>query len=224
MASPKTDILIIGGGVAGLSIARELSRYEIDVTLVEKEADVGWGQTKASYAICHPGTRWAPGTLAQALIADPELVLLDEPTDGVDPVGKIEIREVLKSIRNEGKTIFLNSHLLSEVESVADRVAILSKGKVIRSDTVDSLTRRHSQYEIVAEMGNELIDIAPEMGKRISISSSGMILELIKDDDINHIIDQLRLRGIKIKSVSPMKVSLEQSFFEAVSDPPEETE
>jgi len=69
MASPKTDILIIGGGVAGLSIARELSRYELDIMLVEKEADVGWGQTKASYAICHPGARWAPRTLAQAMIA-----------------------------------------------------------------------------------------------------------------------------------------------------------
>ena len=61
----STDVLIIGGGIAGTSIARELSRYELDVTLVEKEADVGWGQTKASYAICHPGARWAQGTLAQ---------------------------------------------------------------------------------------------------------------------------------------------------------------
>jgi glycerol-3-phosphate dehydrogenase len=66
----KTDVLIIGGGIAGTAIARELSKYEINVTLVEKEVDVGWGQTKASYAICHPGARWAPGTLAQAMIAE----------------------------------------------------------------------------------------------------------------------------------------------------------
>jgi glycerol-3-phosphate dehydrogenase len=65
----KTDVLIIGGGAAGNAIARELSRYEGHVTLVEKEADVGWGQTKASYAIRHPGARWAPGTLAQSMIA-----------------------------------------------------------------------------------------------------------------------------------------------------------
>jgi glycerol-3-phosphate dehydrogenase len=68
--SAKTDILIIGGGIAGTSIARELSRYELDVMLIEKEADVGWGQTKASYAICHPGARWARGTLAQRMMAE----------------------------------------------------------------------------------------------------------------------------------------------------------
>jgi glycerol-3-phosphate dehydrogenase len=71
----EADVLIIGGGIAGISVARELSKYELDVVLVEKEADVGWGQTKASYAICHPGVRWAPGTLAQALIARSNQIL-----------------------------------------------------------------------------------------------------------------------------------------------------
>jgi glycerol-3-phosphate dehydrogenase len=68
--STKTDVLIIGGGIAGTSIARELSRYELDVMLIEKESDVGWGQTKASYAICHPGARWAQGTLAQRMMVE----------------------------------------------------------------------------------------------------------------------------------------------------------
>jgi glycerol-3-phosphate dehydrogenase len=67
--STQTDVLIIGAGIVGTSIARELSRYELDVLLVEKEEDVGWGQTKASYAICHPGARWAQGTLAQRMMA-----------------------------------------------------------------------------------------------------------------------------------------------------------
>ena len=65
----KTDILIIGGGVTGLSVARELSKYKGDVTLIEREADIGWGQTKAGYGIRHPGARWTPGTLAQEMIA-----------------------------------------------------------------------------------------------------------------------------------------------------------
>ena len=68
--SKSTDVLIIGGGIAGTSIARELSRYELDVTLIEKEADVGWGQTKASYAICHPGARWARPTLAHRMMVE----------------------------------------------------------------------------------------------------------------------------------------------------------
>lgn len=66
----KTKVLIIGGGVTGLSVARELSKYEVDVMLVEREVDIGWGQTKASYAIRHPGARWTPGTLAQQMIAE----------------------------------------------------------------------------------------------------------------------------------------------------------
>jgi glycerol-3-phosphate dehydrogenase len=68
--SRTKDVLIIGGGIAGTSIARELSRYELDVTLLEKESDLGWGQTKASYAICHPGARWAQGTLAQRMMTE----------------------------------------------------------------------------------------------------------------------------------------------------------
>ena len=68
--SSSLDVLIIGGGIAGTSIARELSRYELDVMLLEKEVDVGWGQTKASYAICHPGARWAQGTLARRMMVE----------------------------------------------------------------------------------------------------------------------------------------------------------
>jgi len=86
--------------------------------------------------------------LAQALVNDPQLILLDEPTDGLDPVGRREVREVLKRLRAEGKTIFLNSHLLGEVEMVCDRVAILVEGKVVRQGTVEDLTARGRYYEI----------------------------------------------------------------------------
>ncbi|MBW1705393.1 MAG: FAD-dependent oxidoreductase [Deltaproteobacteria bacterium] len=73
--SKKTDVLIIGGGISGISVSRELSKHNLDVTLVEKEADVGWGQTKASYANRHPGARWTPGTLAQQMIAEANQVM-----------------------------------------------------------------------------------------------------------------------------------------------------
>src|SRR3989304_5850809 len=80
--------------------------------------------------------------LAQALLNDPEILFLDEPTDGVDPVGRKEIRDLLKDLRKQGKTIFLNSHLLSEVEAISDRVAILNKGKVLKVGTVSEITSR----------------------------------------------------------------------------------
>jgi ABC-2 type transport system ATP-binding protein len=155
--------------------------------------------------------------LAQALVADPDVVLLDEPTDGVDPVGKLEIREVFRRLREQGKTVFLNSHLLSEVEAIADRVAILSRGKLVRVGTVTELTTKALQYEIEAEIGDETFTIPEDIGKRVSISTSRLIVELNNWDDINKIIDELRIRRILIRSVKPLKQTLEQSFYETVS-------
>ena len=86
--------------------------------------------------------------LAQALMNDPELVLLDEPTDGVDPVGRREILDAMGHLRNQGKTVFINSHALSELESICDRVAILLKGRVAMQGRVDELTIAKQRYEI----------------------------------------------------------------------------
>ena len=86
--------------------------------------------------------------LAQALINDPELVLLDEPTDGVDPTGRRDIRDVLQRLRARGKTVFVNSHLLSELEVTCDRLAILVSGRVARQGTMDELTAGKQRYEI----------------------------------------------------------------------------
>jgi ABC-2 type transport system ATP-binding protein len=86
--------------------------------------------------------------IAQALIGEPDLVVLDEPTDGVDPVGRRDIRDVLTRLRAQGKTIFLNSHLLSELEMLCTRVAILVRGQVARQGTIDELTARSQRYEL----------------------------------------------------------------------------
>ena len=86
--------------------------------------------------------------LAQALVNDPKLLFLDEPTDGIDPIGRKEIRDLLLRLKGEGTTIFLNSHLLSEVEMMCDRVAILNKGKVVRTGTISELTTQKLSYSI----------------------------------------------------------------------------
>lgn len=86
--------------------------------------------------------------IAQAIVNDPDLVVLDEPTDGVDPVGRRDIRAILVRLKEQGKTVFLNSHLLSELEMVCDRVAILVQGRVATQGTIDDLTREKRYYEI----------------------------------------------------------------------------
>ena len=89
--------------------------------------------------------------LAQVLINDPELIFLDEPTDGVDPIGRKEIRDILLNLKSQSKTIFLNSHLLSEVELITDRVGILNKGKLLQEGTVKEFTEKKEEYTINIE-------------------------------------------------------------------------
>ncbi|MDF1544926.1 MAG: ABC transporter ATP-binding protein [bacterium] len=174
-----------------------------------------WGETKLR--------KYSKGMLqriglAQALVSDPEILLLDEPTDGVDPVGKIEIREALLKIRNQGKSIILNSHLLSEVESVADRVVILSKGKIVKSGSMAELTSQKSHIIIEAEIGHNIVEIPPRLGKVLSVSTKNMIVEVVDDSNLNPILELLFLKKIPIRSVKPMRISLEQSFLNTITE------
>jgi len=205
-------LLMFAGRMYGMSTAQTERRAEELLELVDMAK---WARTKIRNYSKGMGQRIG---LAQAMIADPELLLLDEPTDGVDPVGKIDIRKVLEQIRAEGKSIVLNSHLLSEVESVADRVAILSRGRLIKVSTVEELTSRKSQYSIEADMGSKIIELPPEVGKVVVVTARGMTVELTQREHINQIIDRLRIKKIPIYAVTPVKVSLEQSFLETITE------
>jgi ABC-2 type transport system ATP-binding protein len=103
--------------------------------------------------------------VAQALLHEPEVIFLDEPTDGVDPVGRRDIREMMARLREQGRTIFLNSHLLGEVELICDRVAILRQGELIREGTVHELTRQQGCYEIGLASGEQLpLELVQRLG------------------------------------------------------------
>jgi ABC-2 type transport system ATP-binding protein len=209
-------LLTLAGRMCGMTAIEIEPRATVLLELV----DMGkWADTRVS--------KYSKGMiqrvgLAQALIADPDLIFLDEPTEGIDPIGKVEIRDVLKKLRGEGKTVFLNSHLLGEVEMIADRVAILSRGKLARVARVDELTVSENQYEIEAEIGDQHFDLPEHMGKIIVMRAGGMTVNLEKPEYINQIIDQLRMRRIDIRSVTPAKRSLERSFLDAVSESPRE--
>src|SRR5436190_15953839 len=84
--------------------------------------------------------------VAQALMHDPDVIFLDEPTDGVDPVGRRHIREILTHLKSKGRTIFLNSHLLGEVELICDRVGILQRGEMVREGSIAELTRTRGTF------------------------------------------------------------------------------
>jgi len=154
--------------------------------------------------------------LAQALINDPDLIILDEPTDGVDPVGRKEIRDVLTTLKGQGKTVFLNSHLLSEVERISDRVAIMRQGEVITEGSVDVLTRTKNQYDIRVESAS-LLSAKSILGSAFQSETEGMMhAEFMSTEELNAAIDKLRSQGILIESLVPKKSSLEDLFIELI--------
>jgi ABC-2 type transport system ATP-binding protein len=153
--------------------------------------------------------------LAHALINDPDLLFLDEPTDGLDPVGRKEIRDVLLGLKQQGKTVFLNSHLLSEVELVCDTVAILNKGRLLRVASVDELTLAGSKYEIgfSGELPQAFQEESAAMILRLGHAHQLLLAELENTAALNRLIDLMRKHGIAITSITQKKSSLEESFL-----------
>jgi ABC-2 type transport system ATP-binding protein len=172
--------------------------------------------------------------LAQAILNQPDLLILDEPTDGVDPVGRREIRDLLLEQKARGATIFLNSHLLSEVERLCDRVAILKEGRLVRQGTIDELTRPSSVWEIeVRGLTAERLAAATAavpglrpappvaVAERAagSATPAGTLLEIEGGDDaMNRALDALRAAGVAIAGVRPRRESLEEVFVKVVRD------
>lgn len=156
--------------------------------------------------------------LAQALINDPELLVLDEPTDGLDPAGRRAVRELLIELRAKGKTIFLNSHLLSELEMVCDRVSILIEGLVARQGTLRELTEHTVEYRITA--AGDLAAVRQAV-QRCGGKLNGAEITLAGHDaaKVNTLIDLLRGHGILIESVVPHRFSLEEVFMETLGTP-----
>lgn len=169
--------------------------------------------------------------LAQALMNDPELVLLDEPTDGVDPVGRRDIRGICQRLRDEGMTVFINSHLLSELEMVCDRVAILVQGVVAQQGTIDELTVEQRSYEIslAGESGErvlrEALSAVSAVDGRLATGETaavnGPTLRVGSDDPgvVGPIIREIVERGGLIRTVRSHRPSLEDLFMQAVTDP-----
>lgn len=160
--------------------------------------------------------------LAQALMNDPKLVVLDEPTDGVDPSGRRDIRNILTHLKDEGRTIFLNSHLLSELEMVCDRVAIMVHGLVRTQGTIEELTADQSGYMITADSPiSDAIEseIRGQHGIPELIRSTSENTLAFKTDEAGAVqpaIDTLRRHGVVIESAGFKRPSLEDLFMQVV--------
>lgn len=157
--------------------------------------------------------------IAQALVNDPEIVFMDEPMSGLDPIGRREVRDLLLSLRQQGKTIFFSSHILSDVEALCDRAAILTRGKLVRCGTVNELTGvQDSAMEVLATG----ID-ASELGRFSAVLSSlesatatpnGVHLVLGDPGAVDEALALIRECGGKLVSINPRRASLEDLFAE----------
>ncbi|MCO6458849.1 MAG: ABC transporter ATP-binding protein [Pirellulaceae bacterium] len=158
--------------------------------------------------------------LAQALLHDPDLLILDEPTDGLDPVGRRHVRDLLGRLRAAGKTIFLNSHLLLEVEMVCDRVAILNRGQLRGMGTPAELAERSHQglrLRLLLSGAADSIRSAVQ-GSDATITAAGdglteVALTLADQAAVDQCIDQLRQRAISIVGLSRQRATLEDTFL-----------
>ena len=227
---------------AALSSVDRPTRRKKAAELLEKVGMTSWADARVgTYS---KGMMQRVG-VAQALVNDPELVILDEPTDGVDPVGRREIRDVLLRMKAEGRTVFVNSHLLSELEMISDRVAILVGGRVVQQGTIHELTINRQCFELEVTAGAD----TPAALKRIlesrlrarwtgdapptadappitrgalpdntALEVQGATVRLITTDAalMQPVIDALRQEGMQIRRLQPVRPSLEDLFIEAV--------
>ena len=155
--------------------------------------------------------------LAQSLVNDPEIVFLDEPMSGLDPVGRREVRDLIAALRHEGKTIFMCSHILSDIEVLCDRVAILKKGRLAQVGYLDELRRKTegpNRMEVLAT-GTDAESLRKHLPQtEIAPTPRGLRIEIASEDEIENVLAALRKAGGKIVSVQPVKQSLEELFLD----------
>lgn len=161
--------------------------------------------------------------LAQSLINDPEIVFLDEPMSGLDPVGRREIRELIASLRAKGVTVFMSTHILSDIEALCDEVAILKKGKLAASGRLSDLlaTEPESRRLEVRVQGVKFEEIRESVefiaGASINSSPAGANIEILDESDITAVLSIVRDAGGSLISIDPVRRSLEDLFVEKSS-------
>ena len=156
--------------------------------------------------------------LAQAIVNDPEIVFLDEPMSGLDPIGRRQVRDLMASLRDTGKTIFFSSHILSDVEALCDRVAILDKGRLVETGPLSEiLHRRSGELEIVAtDLDAGALEALQHEGFDIAATPGGAHVRVASESEVPAALGRIRAHGGRLISVNPTRSSLEDFFMREV--------
>jgi ABC-2 type transport system ATP-binding protein len=157
---------------------------------------------------------------AQAMLHDPDLLILDEPTASLDPVGRKEFRDILIETKRRGKTVFISSHILSEVESVCDRVAILQNGELKRIGTLQELSAGQGTVFTVKSLPSPVMDALATAPVQITLLQ-GQVTIRCPDDALRNTVEELlRQHNVEIVRTETESQSLEEIFFSTISAPP----
>jgi ABC-2 type transport system ATP-binding protein len=162
--------------------------------------------------------------LAQALVNDPEIVFLDEPMSGLDPVGRREVRDLLASLRAQGTTVFMCSHILSDIEALCDRVAIMRSGHLAAAGRLEELRQQageNSGFEILATQvaADMIVKFLPSRDDfSVTQTSSGARIEVNDERKVDEALAALRRAGGRLLSVQPIGQSLEDFFVRELSN------
>jgi len=155
--------------------------------------------------------------IASALLCDPELLFLDEPTSALDPIGRKEVRDIMIELKNRGKTVFLNSHLLSEVEMVCDSAAIISKGTIIKQGKMNELLEGDTVLDIHAEdITNEILNKLEKIDEDVVFDGKNIKMHINQNRQIHDIASLIIAGGGKLYGLTPHRNSLEELFIKLV--------
>lgn len=150
--------------------------------------------------------------LAQALLNDPDLVILDEPMSGLDPIGRREIRDLILSLKEQGKTVFFSSHILADAEMICDQVAILVKGRVVQEGEVESLLGNQIRFWDVTLRGAPGMACPPGCSV-LARQGTQLLMRVEREEALQDLLDRARSDGASIRGVVPYKISLEDLFL-----------
>lgn len=155
--------------------------------------------------------------MASALLCDPELIFLDEPTSALDPIGRKEVRDMILTLKQMNKTVFLNSHLLGEVEQVCDAAAIISHGHIVKQGLMSDMLKGQNSLEIQAEdIGYKLLDLLKDYDGDMVYDGKLIQLKLKDESDTPYIAKTIVENGAKLFSLKPQSNKLEDLFIQLI--------
>ncbi len=199
------------GELFGLDRTKRAKRTELLLTRVNLDRK-GWDLQMRKFS---KGMLQRVG-LAQALVNDPEIVFLDEPMSGLDPIGRREVRDLIAALKQEGKTVFMCSHILSDIEVLCDRVAILKRGRLAQTGSLAELrSGKGDAVEVIAAGANAEV-LRRELGPNVSltITAGGLRIGVPHEGEVDAVLAAMRQAGGKLVSVQQIQMSLEELFLE----------